>query len=430
MSQQIAAYQDIVDIKMLGQLLLAIALCSVVSASRVYLELGQQVTPPVEKGWRIVRRCWSSDSIVLTFALKLRNVDELKKIFQQVSTPGSLKYREHMSLEDLATMTAPNKHEKERVQSWLQSEGVGVEETCRATFNGDFLKCSVPCWLAEQLLDTQFFEYANSYNDSVMRANKLYSVPSDVAPFIDFVGGTHHFPPTERQRRHVALPALGVTPHLLRQHYNVSDKVGEMTSNKQAVAQFLNQHYSEVDLKEFFLLYGESFTHKDSVDKIVGPNSGLSGAEASLDIQYIMSLGANISTWFWSTPGLHSGQEPFLEWIMAVGNTTDVPSVFSVSYGDDEDSLSTSYMERINAEFMKLGSRGITILFASGDDGTGCNGKTFVPSFPASSPYVTTVGGTEFKDIFGLGGSEIGNMISGGGFSAVFTQPSYQAVFI
>jgi hypothetical protein len=40
------------------------------------------------------------------------------------------------------------------------------------------------------------------------------------------------------------------------------------------------------------------------------------------------------------------------------------------------------------------------------------------------------VGGTEFKDIFGLGGSEIGNMISGGGFSAVFTQPSYQAVFI
>jgi tripeptidyl-peptidase-1 len=79
-----------------------------------------------------------------------------------------------------------------------------------------------------------------------------------------------------------------------------------------------------------------------------------------------MSLGANISTWFWSTPGLHSGQEPFLEWIMAVGNTTDVPSVFSVSYGDDEDSLSTSYMERINAEFMKLGSRGITILFASG----------------------------------------------------------------
>ena len=51
------------------------------------------------------------------------------------------------------------------------------------------------------------------------------------------------------------------------------------------VAQFLNQHFSELDLKEFFLLYGESFTHKNSVDKVIGPDSGLSGGEASLDVE-------------------------------------------------------------------------------------------------------------------------------------------------
>ncbi len=38
--------------------------------------------------------------------------------------------------------------------------------------------------------------------------------------------------------------------------------------------------------------------------------------------------------------GLHEGQEPFLQWMIDVGNTTEVPYVFSVSYGDDEDSLS------------------------------------------------------------------------------------------
>lgn len=83
---------------------------------------------------------------------------------------------------------------------------------------------------------------------------------------------------------------------------------------------------------------------------------------------------------------LHEGQEPFLQWIIGVGNTSDAPSVFSVSYGDDEvcgwmdcstsgvvvvtllcqDSLSPSYMERINQEFMKLGARGISVLCASG----------------------------------------------------------------
>ena len=158
---------------MLGQsLLLALAFWSV-SASRVHLELGQRVGPPVESGWRVVRRCLSNDSVVLTFALKLRNVDQLEKSFRQISTPGSLKYRKHLSLEDLEAMTAPDDPEKERVWTWLGSESVGVEEKCQATLSGDFLECFVPCWLAEQLLDTQFFEYVNVYNDTVMRASKV-----------------------------------------------------------------------------------------------------------------------------------------------------------------------------------------------------------------------------------------------------------------
>ncbi len=73
----------------------------------------------------------------------------------------------------------------------------------------------------------------------------------------------------------------------------------------------------------------------------------------------------------------------------------------------------------------QLGVRGFSILFASGDSGAGCNsGKTsFVPNFPASSPYVTAVGGTVLAK-HGL--LEDGNYISGGGFSNVFAQPSYQ----
>jgi subtilase family serine protease len=45
---------------------------------------------------------------------------------------------------------------------------------------------------------------------------------------------------------------------------------------------------------------------------------------------------------------------------------------------------------------MKAGARGISILFAAGDDGVGNGGpcKNFIPDYPASSPYVTTVGGT------------------------------------
>jgi tripeptidyl-peptidase-1 len=56
-------------------------------------------------------------------------------------------------------------------------------------------------------------------------------------------------------------------------------------------------------------------------------------------------------------------------------------------------------MDRVDVEFMKLGLRGVSVVVPSGDSGvwgrTGVlNGETFHPDYPASSPYVTTVGGT------------------------------------
>lgn len=64
--------------------------------------------------------------------------------------------------------------------------------------------------------------------------------------------------------------------------------------------------------------------------------------------------------------GRHESQEPFLQWMVLLSNMSDLPWVHTISYGDDEDSLSTAYMMRINAEFMKAGVRGISLLFASG----------------------------------------------------------------
>merc|ERR1711920_665282 len=91
----------------------------------------------------------------------------------------------------------------------------------------------------------------------------------------------------------------------------------------------------------------------------------------------------------------------------------------------------TQYMLTCNTAFMKAGARGISILFASGDQGvcgrSGCGLFThsrFHPDFPAASPYITAVGGTDFA------GSDIGDETAwksgGGGFSDTFEQPSYQ----
>ncbi len=46
-------------------------------------------------------------------------------------------------------------------------------------------------------------------------------------------------------------------------------------------------------------------------------------------------------------------------------------------YGDYENTVSYSYAVRVNTEFQKFGTRGRSILFASGDDGVGCNGNVW-----------------------------------------------------
>ncbi len=61
---------------------------------------------------------------------------------------------------------------------------------------------------------------------------------------------------------------------------------------------------------------------------------------------------------------------------------------------------SYAYVERLNAEFMKLGVKGITLLASAGDKGAPgdkdrhCKKGIMSTMFPASSPWVTSVGST------------------------------------
>jgi tripeptidyl-peptidase-1 len=234
------------------------------------------------------------------------------------------------------------------------------------------------------------------------------------------------------------------------------------TLSHQAVTGFLDQFIRNDDLQTFYTKEYPIAVGR-TMYKILGPNpsSSKAGVESSLDVQYLTSIGGNIPSEFWSFPGTapdNPENEPFLDFMYLLGNTTDVPMVFSTSYGEDEDSTSMGYATRLNSEFVKAGSRGITLLFASGDDGTYCvcvcvccmyvcekntllvfdvcvvvgvsqqNNpafcKTFAGKWPAGSPYVTAVGGTNTKT--GESGSEVAWQHSSGGFSNRWPRKEWQ----
>ena len=289
------------------------------------------------------------------------------------------------------------------------------------------------CESAEAMLfGAKFYRFKHAKRSKpVVRSLQHYSVPRSISLHVDFVGGVLHFPAvngpsSSKVFHHEILDMIkrdlihtGVYPDVLRDGYNVPDVVGTHPENRQSIASFLEEYYSPADFKKFFDRYGSSFKHLEDVTEVIGPNNGPPGSEASLDVQYIMSVGAMIPTWFWSTPG------SFLDWILDISNHSEVPWVHSVSYSGYEDLYDVSYMNRINVEFQKAGVRGLTLLFASGDYGAVRKNSKFRPQYPSSSPYVTTVGETGLNDPFTLP-AEYGHEISGGGFSNVFPRPSYQ----
>lgn len=105
------------------------------------------------------------------------------------------------------------------------------------------------------------------------------------------------------------------------------------------------------------------------------------------------------------------------------------PQTLVIGYASNEQTDPQDYAIKVCNLFAQLGSRGTTVIVASGDAGVGrgdckandgTNRVLFQPMFPASCPFVTSVGGTtRFSP-------EVTASFSGGGFSRYFTQPNYQ----
>lgn len=173
------------------------------------------------------------------------------------------------------------------------------------------------------------------------------------------------------------------------------------------VAVELVQSVDDTDTEHFTQMMGLPNT---TVNKFGG--DAPVGTEATLDVQVIASQAIGVPQYMYSTPAPKSSvpfaqsfAQMFLTYLLDVGNWRDDISVHSVSFGICESALELKAMERMNQYFRDLGLTGITFVFASGDDGvrtpcfkaSGCTSSCneFCAAYPASSPYVTAVGGTQ-----------------------------------
>lgn len=380
-----------------------------------------------EEGWEKVGLAEENAQIELTFLLKQTNLQELARTAMAVSDPRSDSYGNHLSLEEVNTLTAPTQNAVVSIDRFLQQHGVTA---VHRNGNSDTIRVSVPIKVAESMLETTYYRFTHKASGTTALRAHNYTLPSSVAANLDLVAPTVKFPGIRKGPRQVAknlqqsAPLRTNTPSSLRELYNVGSVMGNASSNIQSCTAFLNQFFEQKDLTEFWQKYYPELAALKEEIKTIGPDGSNSGIEAALDIEYITAMGAGVATQFWSFKGSAPGNpenEPFLDWITLVGNTSDsdVPKIFSTSYGECEGTVGTAYLMRIEAEFQKTAARGISLLFASGDSGVGsdsgiCKGGRFCGQWPAGSPWVTGVGGSE-------GGSSTVPEVAWGGSSGGFS---------
>lgn len=173
-------------------------------------------------------------------------------------------------------------------------------------------------------------------------------------------------------------------------------------------------------------------------DTTASSNQGDSTGEVMLDMCVVGSVapGANIFMYF--TEFTSQGWVDALNEAITDDNQI---SVISISYGNPEDDPQGAWtsmgVQNVNLAVQAAAAKGITICCASGDDGSSDDDPTGAHvDFPASSPYVLGVGGTNLVATSAtpptIQSETVWNETlqnegaTGGGVSSVFTKPAYQ----
>jgi kumamolisin len=263
-------------------------------------------------------------------------------------------------------------------------------------------------------------------------------LPEELAPHVIAVLGLDNRPQAKPHSR-IATPRAGnvsYTPLQIAQLYGFPAKA---SASGQTIALLeLGGGYREADIAAYFQSLGlpaPSVTAV-SVDKAKNSPGNANGAdgEVMLDIEVsaAVAAGAKIAVYF--APNTDQG---FIDAVTtAVHDSTNKPSVLSISWGGPESSWTQQAVTALDQACQAAASLGVTITVACGDDGStdGVSDGSNQVDFPASSPHVLACGGTKLvANGSMITGETVWNELSlnegatGGGVSTLFARPAWQS---
>lgn len=411
-------------------------------------------------------------------------LEQLLRDQQDVTSPG---YHQWLTPESFGTRFGMAESDLLAVQSWLRSAGFTISHVTRSrdrvTFSGT----------AEQVrraFGTELHHYQIGRELHVAPASEI-TLPTALAPVTAAILHLADFRPAPQA---ASLSPSGLQPAVLQptpRYTTLSTQTHYLAPADLAVEydfQSLTSAF-KIGYGQSIAVVGQSFVDTSAngpvqsfsramllqsggVSAVLVPGTGVQGVspgdelESELDLEYASGTaqGARV---FLVYVGVQQNYNVFDSLAFAIQE--NISPIISISYGVCEAALSSSELAQANALLAQAAAQGQTVVAASGDQGsTACvtlpsslglttaQLQAAAVSFPASSPYVTAVGGTQmapgtyspgastfwksatsFDQVASLlahvpeivwneGSVTTGILAGGGGVSTVFPRPAWQ----
>ena len=329
-----------------------------------------------------------------------------------------------------------------QIRRFAQEFGLKVNETGTELARRTVLLSGTAANL-QKAFQVELKEYSHPRGNFRGRVGNI-SVPADYADIVTGVFGLDnrrqaepHFrrmPLTPGIKAHTA--SASHDPNEVAQIYDypTGDGAGQCIGIIELGGGFqlddLSHYFSSLNIKEPQVIS----VSVDGGTNSPGDPNGPDG-EVMLDIEVVGAVAPAAKIVVYFAPNTDRG---FLDAITtAVHDSTNQPSVISISWGSAEANWTTQAMTNFDEAFQAAAAMGVTVCVAAGDNGSadGDNDGNNHVDFPASDPFVLGCGGTSLQ----ASNDQIVNETvwndlpnggaTGGGVSDMFPLPTWQEGF-
>ena len=340
----------------------------------------------------------------------------LQALIATQQDPTSPSYHKWLTPEEFAARFGVADADIAKIQSWLEKHGFTVDSITRSKnriiFSGTVEQ-------VEAAFGTELHYYIVN-GEAHFAPSRDISVPAAVSSVVQTVTNLSTFRPKPHVRFKSPQPAVSpnftsgqsgnhfLTPKDVATIYDINPayKAG-YAGTGQAIAVVGQSSILLSDIEHFQTAAG--FTPVKDPTLVLVPGSGTAmvrtgdEGESDLDLEYSSTI-ANGATIYFVYVGNNASYNVFDAIQYAVDNK--IAPVISVSYGLCEAALGQTGYSSLNLFLAQAATQGQSVIAASGDSGsTDCYGVTGLTTaqqealavdFPASSQYVTGMGGSEF----------------------------------